>query len=73
MTIVLLWHRFTWGFAEWIHETTFYNFWSGTYVIIAGKQYFISFSPVNTKNTRKEIETSLTVHQELALTGISSL
>ena len=37
MAIVLLWHRITWGFAEWIHEAWFYNFWNGTYVVIACK------------------------------------
>ena len=33
--IVLLWHRGTWGFQEWIHEVTFYNFWNGTYIVIS--------------------------------------
>lgn len=36
MVIVLLWHRLTWGLAEWVHEITFYNFWRGTYVVISG-------------------------------------
>ena len=42
MMIVLLWHRMTWGFSEWIHEVTFYNFWNGTYVVISGTDNFFS-------------------------------
>ncbi len=36
MTGVLLWLRIDWGFEEWIHEATFYNFWNGVYFIISG-------------------------------------
>merc|ERR1712223_456676 len=36
MTIVLLWHRLTWGFSEWYHKVNFYNFWNGTYIVISG-------------------------------------
>ena len=33
----LLWVRIDWGFQEWIHETAFYNFWNGAYVLMSGK------------------------------------
>jgi hypothetical protein len=40
MVVVLLWHRLEWGFEEWIHEVTFFNFWNGTYVIISGSKLY---------------------------------
>ncbi len=33
----LLWLRIDWGFKEWIHEVTYYNFWNGVYVLLSGQ------------------------------------
>jgi hypothetical protein len=33
---VLLWLRIDWGFEEWIHEVTYYNFWNGAYILMSG-------------------------------------
>jgi hypothetical protein len=39
LEVTLLWHRIEWGFKEWIHEVTFFNFWHGHYVIMAGTKH----------------------------------
>ena len=36
MICTLLWHRIEWGFQEWLHEITFFNFWNGSYIVISG-------------------------------------
>ena len=70
MTIVLLWHRFTWGFKEWIHEIFFFNFWNGTYVIITGKcivnrYIFDSFMPnYQSELFKTKFKTSSSSHQK---------
>ena len=43
----LLWHRCEWGFQEWIHEVTFFNFWHGHYVVMAGKKESPLYLPTN--------------------------
>lgn len=36
ITGVLVWLRIDWGFEEWIHEASFYNFWNGVYFMLSG-------------------------------------
>jgi len=46
---VLLWHRIEWGFEEWVHEVAFFNFWHGTYAVMAGENEIEKIIRVNIK------------------------